>query len=163
MYYNKIKIFSDWVKLSFLESSLSDIQEHNNVLLVTHSTRVKNYNGKYESLIKQYLEEKLAAYIEMRINYYCKIMKEELPQKLSIAIYKRRWGSCNRRRELTFNLHLIGAPHAVIDYVIVHELAHLQYLNHSKDFWARVEAFFPDHKIASDWLKANGTSLQWVF
>lgn len=161
--HNKIKIFSDWVKLSFLESSLSDIQEHNNVLLVTHSTRVKNYNGKYESLIKQYLEEKLAAYIEMRINYYCKIMKEELPQKLSIAIYKRRWGSCNSRRELTFNLHLIGAPHAVIDYVIVHELAHLQYLNHSKDFWARVEAFFPDHKIASDWLKANGTSLQWVF
>ncbi len=160
---NKIKIFSESVELIFREGPSSDVKEHNNALFITHSSRVKNYKNKYEGLIKRYLEEKLAAYVEMRIAFYCEKMEEALPKKLTLAVYKRRWGSCNSKRELSFNLHLIGAPHRIIDYVIVHELAHLRYLNHSKQFWDRVEIFYPDYKAASNWLKTNGMSLLWVF
>ena len=159
----KISVFSEMIYLRLEPGQYSKVTSNDEHLLITISPRVKNDFQKYQQLLETYLKEQLIAYIEMRFAYFCTLMGEELPSDLKIGVYKRKWGSCNSKRELTFNLHLIGAPYHAIDYVIVHELAHLKYLNHSKAFWQRVETFFPDYKTSSNWLKQNGMSLQWVF
>jgi len=159
----KISVFFKTIYLKLESGQYSKVTPYDDHLLITISPRVKNTYQKYRELLETYLKEQLIAYIEMRLAHFCSQMGEELPNDLKIAVYKRKWGSCNSKRELTFNLHLIGAPYHAIDYVIVHELAHLRYLNHSKAFWQRVEAFFPDYKTSSNWLKQNGMSLQWVF
>ncbi|WP_024611567.1 SprT family zinc-dependent metalloprotease [Pseudoalteromonas sp. TB64] len=160
----QIRLFSEVVNLRFEQGLDSAVKPYlDDGLLITVSSRVKYQQQKHQKLLEAYLKEKLTAYIEMQLAYYCTQMKEILPENLNIGVYKRKWGSCNSKRELTFNLHLVCAPHHIIDYVIVHELAHLRYLNHSKAFWQRVETFYPEYKAASQWLKIHGSSLQWVF
>ena len=77
--------------------------------------------------------------------------------KVSSAL--RRWGSCSSQRNLNFSWRLILAPVKVIDYVVVHELAHLEEMNHSRHFWNQVELMLPDYKIHKKWLKDHGHSL----
>ena len=163
----QINLFGSPLKLSFNTGKKTAVAAMDSGIMsgldITISPRVKNKTAMYQSQLESFLHAQLESYIEMRIHDYCKQMGEELPNKLKIMIYKRRWGSCNRRRELTFNLLLVGAPKWVIDYVVVHELSHLKYLNHSSQFWLRVGTFHPQYKKASQWLKQHGMSLQWVF
>jgi predicted metal-dependent hydrolase len=78
----------------------------------------------------------------------------------TLRYYKSRWGSCNRRGELQFNWLLMMAPATVIDYVIVHELAHLRHFNHSPAFWQCVARTQPDYVVQRQWLK-DQTLLFW--
>jgi hypothetical protein len=84
-----------------------------------------------------------------------------IPTKLVIKRYKSRWGSCNNRGEVSLNYLLMMTPLFVIDYVIVHELSHLKFLDHSKNFWALVEKNLPQYKIAKQWLNEHQHQLQW--
>jgi len=157
-----IKLFGQDVPIVFAKGTKSMWQQDAHArLTLSISSRVKHQEANYLALLEQFLHEKLESYIEMRVHDYCLQMSEALPTKLKIQHYKRRWGSCNKRRELTFNLHLASAPTWVIDYVVVHELAHLLHMNHSAEFWQRVSQFYPNYKKAEQWLKANGSSLSW--
>jgi hypothetical protein len=78
---------------------------------------------------------------------------------LRITSARRRWGSCGPKGTLNFSWRLVMAPPPVIDYVIVHELAHLEIRNHSRLFWERVARWSPDYKQQQAWLKANGRLL----
>jgi predicted metal-dependent hydrolase len=71
-----------------------------------------------------------------------------------------RWGSCTVRDNVTFNWRLIKAPMFVIDYVIVHELAHLIEPNHTERFWSIVRAKSPAMEKARGWLKEHGQVLE---
>lgn len=82
------------------------------------------------------------------------------PSGLRISSARTRWGSCSRKGRLSFSWRLVMAPLEVVDYVIVHELAHLREMNHSQAFWALVEAMLPDYKQRRAWLKKNGFLLQ---
>lgn len=66
------------------------------------------------------------------------------------------WGSCSRKRNINLSSRLLFAPPEVIDYVIIHELAHLVEMNHSKRFWRLVEQAMPDYREKEKWLKENG-------
>ncbi|MEK7164970.1 MAG: M48 family metallopeptidase [Patescibacteria group bacterium] len=61
--------------------------------------------------------------------------------------HKSRWGSCSRLKNLNFNCKIIFLPEALVDYIVVHELCHLQELNHGKNFWHLVGQAMPDWKI----------------
>lgn len=82
------------------------------------------------------------------------------PTGLRISSARTRWGSCSRAGRLSFTWRLVMAPPEVVDYVIVHELAHLREMNHSRAFWELVEAMLPDYKQRRTWLKKNGILLQ---
>lgn len=56
----------------------------------------------------------------------------------------RRWGSCDQSKQIVLNLYLIQLPWELIDYVILHELAHTRHLNHGPDFWSKLESMLPD-------------------
>lgn len=78
------------------------------------------------------------------------------PRKIKITSGKTRFGSCTANGHINLSWRLVLAPLEVIDYVIIHELAHLKEHNHSKKFWTLVEKFIPDYKARRKWLKENG-------
>jgi len=78
---------------------------------------------------------------------------------LQIRDQRTRWGSCSPSGTLTFNWRLVLAPHAVLDYVVVHELCHLREANHGPGFWQLVEQARPDYKVPRAWLRRHGHEL----
>ena len=76
--------------------------------------------------------------------------------RITIRDQKTRWGSCSSTGTISYNWHLVLLPDAILDYVVVHELCHLQHMNHSKDFWDLVECILPDYRSRRKWLKDNG-------
>ena len=80
--------------------------------------------------------------------------------KINITNAQKRWGSCSSQNNLNFSWRLIMAPLPVVDYVIVHELVHLDEKNHSKTFWNKVKMLMTDYKKHQEWLKRNGHLLR---
>jgi len=80
-------------------------------------------------------------------------------EKIRLSSARTRWGSCSSRGTLSFTWRLVMAPLEVVDYVVIHELAHLRVKNHSPVFWAEVAKMLPDFKRPRAWLKKNGRSL----
>jgi hypothetical protein len=72
---------------------------------------------------------------------------------------KTRWGSCSHKGNLSFNWKLIMAPEPVIDYVIIHELAHLKEMNHTERFWGLVAEHCPQWREHRKWLRDHGAEL----
>ena len=68
------------------------------------------------------------------------------PNKITIKQIKYAWGSCSSKKNITLNLELIKYSQETIRYVILHELCHIKYMNHSKDFWNLVEKYMPNYK-----------------
>jgi len=81
------------------------------------------------------------------------------PAKVSVRDFKSRWGSCTVRGDVTFNWRVIMAPNRVMDYVVVHELAHLVAHDHSEKFWKTIRKVIPDYPTDKEWLRANGKTL----
>jgi hypothetical protein len=80
--------------------------------------------------------------------------------KILFSDLKYRWGSCTPKENLNFNWRLIKAPINVVEYVIVHELAHLLEPNHSRYFWNVVRTQLPDYLKSKEWLKLYGGTLE---
>jgi predicted metal-dependent hydrolase len=80
--------------------------------------------------------------------------------RVSIRNQRSRWGSCSSRGTISLNWRLIQVPPAVLDYLVLHELAHLKHMNHSERFWAYVESLCPDYAAAERWLKLEGHKLR---
>jgi predicted metal-dependent hydrolase len=78
------------------------------------------------------------------------------PNGVRLSAAKSRWGSCGINGTLHFSWRLVRAPLPVIDYVVVHELAHLAERNHSRRFWLKVAAVLPDFQRQRRWLRQNG-------
>ncbi len=76
------------------------------------------------------------------------------PTSLKYRKNKRTWGSCNYKNGLNFNTLLVKFPIEVIEYVVIHELAHIEHKNHSKKFWNLVEEYCPDYKQREKLLKS---------
>ena len=90
-----------------------------------------------------------------RTAWYAKIMGVTYG-RISIRAAKTRWGSCSGEGNLNFHWKLILMPPEILDYVVVHELAHRKQMNHSPLFWAEVEKVLPDYKARRAWLKEHG-------
>jgi len=88
---------------------------------------------------------------------------DKLPTKISVKTQKKRWGSCTSKGHILLNWRLILAPQEVLDYVILHELCHLYFMDHSPKFWAKVSEFDPKYKEKRDWLKRNGHIIRWPY
>jgi predicted metal-dependent hydrolase len=82
--------------------------------------------------------------------------------RLTLRDTKGRWGSCSPRGDLMYSWRLIMAPEDVLDYVVVHEVAHLAQMNHSPAFWAVVAELMPEYERSRAWLRTNGASLHAV-
>ena len=94
-----------------------------------------------------------------RCNYFSELTGYR-PVLVKINSARKRWGSCGVKGTINFSWRLALAPLPVIDYVVVHELAHLVERNHSARFWRRVAQVIPDHQLHRRWLRQNGHLLE---
>ncbi|MGB9835359.1 MAG: M48 family metallopeptidase [Candidatus Saccharicenans sp.] len=83
-------------------------------------------------------------------------------KKFRLSSARRRWGSCSARGTISLNWRLIMAPPEIVDYVILHELAHLKVRSHSPAFWSLLSRYIPDYQIKRKWLKENGFRLNLI-
>ena len=99
-------------------------------------------------------ELKTAAWriIPEKVKKYSEIMGI-IPEHVSINSAKTRFGSCSDKNRLNFSCRLMSYPDEAVDYVVVHELAHIKHHDHSKQFWALVEEYMPDYKERKKLLK----------
>jgi predicted metal-dependent hydrolase len=81
------------------------------------------------------------------------------PRSVTIRDQRTRWGSCSSTGTLSFNWRLIMVPPTVMEYVVIHELAHMAQPNHSPAFWAIVSRYYPSFKEARSWLRKNAALL----
>ena len=114
----------------------------------------ERYLSRARILFERWYKEEAFMLFTLRCKFYAENMGVRY-NSIDLSGAKHRWGSCYPNGKLRFNWHLIMAPRDIIDYVVVHELAHLVELNHSCRFWAVVEKAFPYHREAKKWLKDN--------
>lgn len=101
---------------------------------------------------KEQLKSLAKQVIPKRVEYYSRLMNL-YPTDVKITSAKKRFGSCNGKNSLCFSYFLMKYPIEAVDYVVVHELAHIKHHNHSKDFYNLIKKYLPDYKERERLLK----------
>lgn len=109
--------------------------------------------------IDRFLKATATKYIVPRTHQLAQVMGISFG-KITLRQQSSRWGSCSSAGNLNFNWRLVHFEPQVIDYVIIHELAHRQQMNHSAAFWQLVAQFDPEYHKHRGWLKRNGYVLE---
>ena len=116
----------------------------------------KKANWIYKNLKESEKEQRDEKFEQKDIDILSKIVEEKIgeysiklgitPNKVRIRNIKYAWGTCSNKRNITINMQLAKKSETVIEYVVVHEMCHLVYMNHSKEFWGLVEKYIPNYK-----------------
>lgn len=146
----EITIFGDTEKIRYmpLEGNRAKVEEAGPEL------QVRAENGSHDDVLKSWLRKVSKQGIENRVVELAAAHGFSYA-KVSVRDQDTRWGSCSSKKNLNFSWRLALAPLIVMDYVIIHELAHTQQMNHSPKFWEIVERCMPDFKDHKKWLKQN--------
>lgn len=154
---NQIMIFGK--KLSKISSN-NKTQEQgvytsNNTLIINYpsSTSAKTI----EKEVRLFLKKAARTYLYKQTPNLANIMGLTY-NSLTLREQKSRWGSCSGKDNLNLNWRLVHYPPAVINYVIIHELAHLVHHDHSINFWNLVAKYDPEYKIHRKYLKKYGVT-----
>lgn len=133
--------------------------------VVDESFKGIRFSGKFQiskanldqgpEIVENWYREKAKEKIPPQVERYARQLGVEY-NKILISDLKYRWGSCTLKGNLNFNWRLIKAPQFVINYVVIHELAHLIELNHTEHFWNIVRVQMPNYEEAKEWLRENG-------
>jgi hypothetical protein len=130
------------------------IVDHQKIVLADYLYFPEKFLTQAKIQMIKWYQKKALEIISERASYFSGLTGWEY-RKLSITSAERRWGSCGPKRTVNFSWKLILAPLSVIDYVVVHELAHIPERNHSIRFWNKVESVLPDYRLARKWLREN--------
>lgn len=132
-----------------------------------NNSSVKLFRGKFhvyvkeknDELIKAAMEawyrEKTEEQVKKRIKYYQKFFNKK-PMDIKVKEQKKRWASCTSNNELLFNWRCVMAKSIALDYIVVHEMCHMYYMNHSQEFWDLVSSVMADYEVRKEWLRDYG-------
>ena len=107
---------------------------------------------KYEKMVHFWMHSDGGKIFKKKLSDFAKKMNVHF-NMVRIKNVKTIWGSCSSKKNLNFNFKLFFLPESLIDYVCVHELAHLKQMNHSKEFWLEVEKQISDYRLRREELK----------
>jgi len=158
---SKPKVYMDGEEFLYLGKSyqLKIVADLNPALVLSRKFYLSHRAlPKAEIVFTEWYREQARAVISERVKLYAARHGFKY-RKIRVTSAMTRWGSCSSLGNLNFTWRLVMAPPEVIDYVVVHELAHLRVDNHSKEFWNQVERIMPDYKQCLRWLKENGRKL----
>lgn len=137
---------------------LVDIDDgHLNVVIPRDTPKIEE-KQTVKALIVDWYKQKASETLVARSFAYSKLLKVE-PASIRIKEYKSQWGSCSVSGVISYDWRIIMAPSEVVDYLVVHELAHLLEHNHSSRYWRHVETIIPDFRDQQAWLKLNARTL----
>lgn len=130
------------------------------VLMVNGAARkVRVGNDQERDALERQLRKEARAVFISRVKARAKEM-EVVPTGLQVRDQKSRWGSASKDGGLSLSWRLILCPVEVLDYLVVHELAHLRYGGHGKRFWHLVEKHYGDHRAARKWLRDHNDEIR---
>ena len=138
------KYTSDFLAKRFLNSNRKVIRERLPIKDPAEQ-RARDYQ-------KKQLQKKAREYLPYRLEYWAKRYGYSY-EKCRLTHANTRWGSCSSNRTISLNIGLMKVPEALRDYVILHELAHLNHMDHSKAFWTEVGKHDPKYKVHEKKLK----------
>ncbi len=122
--------------------------------LLSKDGKLQKPDAAFKSFYKSKGQEKISD----RVKFYSDRMGVD-PVGVRVLELKNRWASCTPEGRLNFHWKCMMAPPTIIDYIVVHELAHLRYLNHTKAFWNQVDKVLPDYRERKQWLKVHGAGM----
>ena len=136
------------------EKSIKEFVESNSAWLEKAVLRKQKQLERYDISDdeKEQLRSLAKQVIPERVEYYSRLMNL-YPTDVKITSAKKRFGSCNGKNSLCFSYFLMKYPIEAVDYVVVHELAHIKHHNHSKDFYNLIKKYLPDYKERERLLK----------
>ena len=140
------------LELLYKKSKIERIVVKDNKLKIFYSDESRS-----KKLIIEWLKLQANNFLRARLLFLSKRISIQF-NSLTIKSYTARWGSCNIRGDIFLNWKLIMLPESVIDYVLIHELAHINVPNHSREFWKLVKKKDPNYCKNKRWLKDNGSS-----
>ncbi|MDD6771164.1 MAG: SprT family zinc-dependent metalloprotease [Inconstantimicrobium porci] len=114
---------------------------------------------KIKEELKKWYKVQCINVVTERIALYQKYFRDS-PKEIKVKEQKSRWASCTYDNRILFNWRCVMADINAVDYIVVHEMCHFEYKNHSKEFWNSVENIMPDYKIRKQWLKVNGIRME---
>jgi predicted metal-dependent hydrolase len=150
----KIELFSG-------EASRSKLNyKHDQVIRIFISKALpeKQASKEIRRLLIKFAEKYFSAKITERTHSFNQIYFGEKIGTVRLNHTVSKWGSCSAQKNIMFSTKLLLLPLAVIDYVIVHELAHLKEMNHSEKYWREVARVMPDYKKWDRWLTRHGSA-----
>ena len=150
----------DFVIKSFVRENASRIEEALKKMKEKKAAAASSADSPVRLTKEQInaLADKAMKVIPERVKYYAPLVGVTCG-RITIRNQRTRWGSCSAKGNLNFNCLLMLAPPEVLDSVVVHELCHRKYMNHSEDFYREVLRVFPEYKKWHKWLKDNGERL----
>ena len=151
------------LKMDFAFANRSTAQVSGDVISLTLSLKIpKDQQNKHAStLISRCVAHKRLPDLKKKIRELNEKYFNKEINKIAFRHSKSRWGSCSSRGNITISTRLLFAPDDVIEYVCIHEIAHLVEHNHSDRFWALVEKAVPDYKEKLNWLKENSNKCRY--
>ena len=145
--------------LLFGENYTLRLWEYGNVYLNVEEKQLFLPNQDTKKKLVNFLKKEAKLLFLEYVDRYAERMGTAY-KKLSITGARTRWGSCSFDDSLHFSFRLLYAPKEMIEYVVVHELAHTKHKNHSPLFWAEVGKYIPDYKKRRKWLKTHALWMQ---
>lgn len=101
-----------------------------------------------------FLRDTAKRVLSKKVEYYSRLMGL-YPERMRISSARKRFGSCSSKGTVSFSLYLMLYPESAVDLVVIHELCHLKYMDHSKDFYALLGKYAPDHKEKKKLLRSE--------
>jgi predicted metal-dependent hydrolase len=149
---NQISVLGDEKEIVVEKRRSNELNDK--IYLAEHLVERTNIEDQLEKLLR----EEARKVIERKVEKYSSEISEN-HDRLYIRDQNTRWGSCSDKGNLNFNWRLILGPENVLEYVVVHELVHLEEKNHNEEFWSRVRDIYPEYKEANRWLSEESAQL----
>lgn len=127
-------------------------------ILQDGTLHIPGEGAMFRTRLRAWVQETARAHAAAACTRYAAVLGRPF-ERLTMRDPRTRWGSCSSGGNLMLSWRLALGPVAVFDYVCAHEVAHLAQMNHSRAFWAEVEALYPNHAAQRKWLHANGADL----
>ncbi len=148
-----IPFLGKYRKIKIIDGNSHKLRD-NYILIAKRYIGEKSIKDKVRDILKR--EAKME--IKKRVRIFSKKIQKDY-NKIFIRDQKTKWGSCSSKNNLSFNWKLCLGPEKVLNYVVAHELTHLENMKHDKNFWKSLEEKFPDYRKGRQWLKEKSHEL----